>query len=58
MTDLAAAKDEYLCREAAANSDMRGADHQKIMADVAKEYGVDQAILTDVVLDHSFLGPN
>ena len=45
---------EYLRREQKANAGMRGADVRRIMADVAKEYGLPVEVLADAVLDSSF----
>lgn len=58
MTDLTAAVAEYMHREKEANAKKRGADHQRILAEVAKESGVDSAVLIEAVLDHSFSGAN
>ena len=56
MTALADAVTEYLRREKEANAQMRGADHARIMDDVAREYGVDIAVLQEAVIDASFSG--
>ena len=54
MTDMSAAVTEYLRREAEANRKMRGADHMRIMDEVAREYGVDIDVLSDAVIRASF----
>lgn len=56
MTPLHHAVMAYLRREKEANAQMRGADHARIMDDVAREYGVDLAVLQDAVIDASFSG--
>ncbi len=57
MTDnLKSAVQEYLRREAEANRQMRGADHQRILAEVADKYGLEIDVLTEAVLDASFAG--
>lgn len=58
MPSITDAVTEYMRLEKAANADMRGADHVKILADVASKHGIDSAILTEAVLDHSFSGAN
>ena len=47
----------YLDREAAENKTMRGADHSKILSDVAAEHGINPTALRSMVLDHTIQGP-
>lgn len=58
MMTLPAAVTEYLRLEAEANAAMRGADHRQIIDEVAKKHGLETDVLTEAVLDHSFMGAN
>ena len=56
MTDNSKAVADYLRREAEANRQMRGADHMRIMDEVAQEYRIDVDVLADAVLRETFGG--
>ena len=47
---------EYMRRESEAKRTKQGQDPSAIIEDMAHEYGVDSAALTEIVLDHTALG--
>lgn len=47
---------EYLRREAAASATQKGHDPSAIIEDMAHEYEIDTAVLTEIVLDATILG--
>lgn len=55
MSDaLSSAVAEYMAREGAAMRTPEGADHRALMEAVAAEFGIQEDILTEAVLDATF----
>ncbi|MGB1214758.1 MAG: hypothetical protein ACPG4X_15440 [Pikeienuella sp.] len=58
MTDLDAAVNEYLRREAAAMKTPQCAHHAELIEQVAVETGIETDVLTEAVLDATFTRAN
>lgn len=56
MTDHEAIAAEFLRREQEASKTLQGQDSAAIIEELAHEYDMDSAVITEIVLDHTILG--